>query len=217
MTLIRPRNIILFPLVALVLFAPACFSPPPEKSDSEVLDDLYRREEDQSRMRGREDPVLSYLEKRALDLLDIFSLRVTAGPGLRVHARATKIFQLGLGKMGPAEGATMGHTFPLYKLGWLKRQGGLWKERSLEVGISLFYYYQTMGEPMGGNKTSFGEEEDRGFWDVGGAAHFLLIGLEAEVRLDEVLDAVTGFFGMDIMRDDRAYRDPDILEEDELE
>ena len=64
---------------------------------------------------------------------------------------------------------------------------------------------------MGGNKTTFGEE-DRGFWDVGAAVHWLLIGAEAEVRFEEIFDFVTGIFGLDVMNDDVAERDPDLIE-----
>jgi len=123
----------------------------------------------------------------------------------------TKVLQAGIGKMGPAEASTMGHTFPLYKLGYIKRKGGLWTERSQEIGISLFYYYRAEGELLKGNKTTFGEE-DRGFWDIGASLHWLLIGAEAEVRPDEAVDFILGFFGMDIKGDDEAYRNPDILE-----
>ena len=90
--------------------------------------------------------VLDYLQKRGMDLLDTLSFRITAGPGIRGHARVTKYIQAGLGYMGPADGKTMGHTFPVYKFGFIKREGGLWKERTVEMGISVFYDYQTEGE-----------------------------------------------------------------------
>jgi hypothetical protein len=158
-----------------------------------------------------ENPILDFLKKRGLDLMDTFSLRISAGPGIRAHARITKILQAGIGYMGPADGRTMGHTFPVYKLGFMKREGGLWKERTAEIGISLFYYYQTEGEYMGGNKTHWGPE-DRGFWDIGIAAHWLLIGGEAEIRPDEIIDFVGGLlFGADPMDDDGQPPDPDIL------
>jgi len=155
-------------------------------------------------------PFVDFWEKRFMDLLDTFSCRISAGPGIRAHARVTKLVQVGVGYMGPAEGRTMGHTFSVYKLGYLKREGGLWKERTAELGISLFYYYQTQGEPLGGNKTTFGPE-DRHFWDIGAAGHLLLLGGEAEVRPDEILDFFWGFFGSDFMDDDGERPDSDLL------
>jgi len=187
-------------------------SAPPRGDGGDPFDSAYRIEGAGSRpLQPPANPILAYLKKRGLDFLDMVSFRITAGPGLRAHARVTKIVQVGIGKMGSAEATTMGTTFPLYKLGYLKREGGLWKERSHEIGISLFYYYHSVGESMGGNKTTFGEE-DRGFWDVGAAVHWFLIGAEAEVRFEEIFDFVTGFFGLDVMNDDVAERDPDILE-----
>ena len=113
-----------------------------------------------------ENPFLDFLKKRFMDLIDTFSFRISAGPGIRGHVRVTKLVQAGLGYMGPAEGKTLGQTFPVYKLGYLKREGGLWQERTAEIGISLFYYYQTEGKYLGGNKRQWGYE-DRGFWDIG--------------------------------------------------
>ncbi len=159
----------------------------------------------------RENPFLGYLKKRGLDLLDMFSFRITFGPGIRAHARVTKPLQIGLGYMGPNESKTMGSTFSVYKIGYLKREGGLWEEDTVELGIGPFYYYDTRGRRIGGNKTVF-SEDDRRLWDVGAALHLLLAGAEAEVRIDEILDFVTGFFGIDLLDDDEAYRDPDIIE-----
>lgn len=167
-----------------------------------------------SKVHQPENPVLDFLKKRFMDLLDTFSFRIAAGPGIRGHARITKLVQVGAGYVGPAEGKTGGHTFPVYKLGYLKREGGLWKEHTTELGISLFYYYQTVGEFVGGNKRTWGPE-DRGFWDIGLAGHWLLIGAEAEIRPDEIIDFFSGFFGYDLMDDDGAPPDPDLLDLDE--
>lgn len=205
-------------ILALVLFTQSgCLSPPPERSEEDIFADIDRVREGREReIEEQKSPLLEYLKDRALDIMDAFSFRLTAGPGLRAHARVTKLLQVGIGKMGPAEATTMGSTISCYKLGFIKREGGLWKERSQEVGISLFYYYHSIGESLGGNKKTFGEE-DRGFWDIGLAIHWLLVGLEAEVRVDEAIDAVAGLFGIDLMGDDEPRVDPDLLDENGLE
>ena len=201
------------PLVAILFLVSGCSVPrltmAPYQDDMDIFDqetDLVAR-----KVLEPERPVLDFLKKRFMDALDTFSFRISAGPGIRGHARVTKLTQIGIGYMGPAEGRTMGHTFPVYKLGYLKREGGLWQERTAEIGISLFYYYDTEGTYLAGNKMYWGSE-DRGFWDIGIAGHWLLIGAEAEVRPDEIIDFVAGmFFGLDPMDDDGVPPDPDIL------
>jgi len=194
-----------------------CLAPPPERSDEELFAEIDRVREGRAReIKKSESPILKFVRERTLDILDAFSFRLTAGPGLRAHARVTKLLQVGIGKMGPAEATTMGGTVSCYKLGFIKREGGLWKERSQEVGISLFYYYHSVGESLGGNKKTFGEA-DRGFWDIGLAFHWLILGLEAEVRVDEAIDAAVGLFGIDLMGDDEPHVDPDLLDSDVTE
>ena len=211
--MIAERRFFWLLLLALLLLGSGCSVPrlvaAPPQEDRDIFDqetDLVAR-----KVLKPERPVLDFLKKRFMDALDTFSFRISAGPGIRGHARITQLVQAGIGYMGPAEGKTMGHTFPVYKLGYLKREGGLWQERTAEIGISLFYYYQTEGTYLGGNKRHWGPE-DRGFWDIGIAGHWLLIGGEAEVRPDEIVDFVAGlFFGLDPMDDDGVPPDPDIL------
>jgi|GEM_PF-3335646 len=200
---------------ALLLAAAGCTFPGSDRSEFDPLDRFYTIDDDgvERIRKSRETPVLGWLTERGLDFLDMGSARVSFGPGLRAHVRVTKLAQIGIGKLGAAEVTTMGFTFPLYKLGFLKREGGLWEERSHEIGISLLYYYHVIGEPLGGNKTTF-SPEDRGFWEIGAALHWLLIGAEAELRPLEMLDFAFGFFGMDLMDDDEIYRDPDFLEDE---
>ncbi len=194
-----------------------CLAPPPERSEEELFAGIDRVREGGAReIKKSESPLLKYVRGRVLDILDAFSFRLTAGPGLRAHARVTKLLQVGIGKMGPAEATTMGGTISCYKLGFIKREGGLWKERSQEIGISLFYYYHSVGESLGGNKKTFGEA-DRGFWDIGLAFHWLILGVEAEVRVDEAIDAAVGLFGIDLMGDDEPHVDPDLLDRDVAE
>ncbi|MFO0984723.1 MAG: hypothetical protein U1E76_23865 [Planctomycetota bacterium] len=149
------------------------------------------------------DDFLVYLEDRGWDLMDLFSARLTVGPGLRVSARATEVLQAGIGSTGPdATGAAAQTAFPAYQVGWIRRQGGVWRVRIAEAGVSLLYYFgEADGIGIMGNKVKFGEK-DRGFFDVGFAVHAALAGVEAETRLDEIADFLLGWFGFDIMHDD---------------
>jgi len=211
------RLALIFSITCLICISSGCSIPSltsysPNQEDRDLFDP--GTEDVAGKVIKTEQPLMEYLKKRGMDLLDTFSFRISAGPGIRAHARVTKYLQLGLGYMGPAEGKTMGHTFPVYKLGYLKREGGLWKERTVEMGISIFYDYQTEGELLKGNKHHF-SEEDRGFWDIGCAGHWLLIGGEAEIRPDEILDFIGGFFGIDLMDDDGDPPDLDLLSNQE--
>jgi hypothetical protein len=143
-----------------------------------------------------------YFGNRGMDLVDIFSLRLTAGPGLRISARVTEVLQVGVGMTGPdVSSAAQPTAFPAYQVGWLRREGGVWRARIAEAGFSLLYYFGSEGTPIMGSKTRFGEQ-DRGFFDVGFAVHAAVVGAEAEVRLDEIADFLLGLVGIDFMRDD---------------
>ena len=144
---------------------------------------------------------VDYLADRGLDLLDVASLRFIVGPGLRANVRATEVLQLGAGVTGPTADPDRGFSIPAYMIGFHRRNGGLWHQRTTEGGVSLFYTYDTSGEVIKGDKLSF-DEGDRGFFDVGFAAHLALLGAEAEFRLDEALDFVLGFFTVDLLDDD---------------
>ena len=138
---------------------------------------------------------------RGMDLLDVVSLRVGAGPGLLVHARVTPYVALGAGQIGSVTAAKPSFSMSVYELGWIKREGGLWTERRVELGLSTFYHYDVEGDLIQGNRATFSEAA-RGPFDVGADLHLALIGAAAEVRLDEIVDFVGGIFGADVLGDD---------------
>ena len=161
-----------------------------EGEDDEMVDD-----------EGHVGGFWDYVGDRALDLLDTASFRVLVGPGLRFNARVTEVVQLGAGFSGPTVRDQRGFSMETHFVGLQRRQGGIWTQRTSEAGVSLFYFYEADGDLIKGDKSSFGPA-DRGFFDVGFAAHLGVVGAEAEVRVDEVIDFVLGFFAIDIMGDD---------------
>lgn len=184
-------------LLLPILVLASCGNPPPADEGTPAAPE-EKRVERASALEG----VLAYLENRGWDLIDLFSARLTVGPGLRVSARVTDVLQAGVGSTGPdVTGAASQTAFPAYQVGWIRRQGGVWRARIAEAGFSLLYYYGSEGWPIMGNKMRFGYK-DRGFFDVGFAVHAALAGVEAETRLDEIADFVLGWFGIDIMHDD---------------
>lgn len=142
-----------------------------------------------------------YFRARGLDLVDIVSVRLSLGPGLLAHARATKWIALGVGSLGPATSWGLGFAVQDHVLGWGLREGGLWTERRGEIGISTFYYCEAEVEVIAGRRDDIGLLA-RGPWDVGAEAHLALVGLALDFRPDQVLDFIAGLIGNDPMGDD---------------
>jgi hypothetical protein len=166
---------------------------------------------------GRRD-VPSWMEARGADFMDVFGLRLAAGVGLGVYARATEYLQLGVMYRGPAESRLVvssetPHTedfrvrgVPCVVAGTIGRYGGLWYENTREVMLPL---YDNRDEPqspirrevIAGVVSLDGSADDwRG--SIGVGVHALLIGGEFEVRPWQVVDFLAGLIGYDPSGDD---------------
>lgn len=145
----------------------------------------------------------SFLLERLIDLADVASVRVAAGPGLLAQARATRWLAAGVGSLGPETTWVGGLSLTPHVAGWSLREGGVWTERRAEVGLSSLYYCEAEIEVIAGRRER-GGLADRGDYDVGGELHFGLLGLAAEFRPDELLDFLVGWIGNDPMLDDAA-------------
>jgi hypothetical protein len=82
---------------------------------------------------------------RALDLSDVVAVRVAVGPGLLAHARVTRFVAIGAGELGSVAAGRPSFTLDHYQLGWIKREGGLWTERRVELGLSTMYSFDAEG------------------------------------------------------------------------
>lgn len=142
-----------------------------------------------------------WLAERGLDLSDVVSVRLALGPGLLAHARVTRFVAIGAGELGSVAASRPGFTLDLYQLGWIKREGGLWTERRVELGLSTMYLFEAEGESLAGDRRTFGPPARRTL-DVGVDLHLALIGAAADVRIDELFDFVAGVFGADPLDDD---------------
>jgi hypothetical protein len=138
---------------------------------------------------------------RALDLSDVVAVRVAVGPGLLAHARVTRFVAIGAGELGSVAAGRPSFTLDHYQLGWIKREGGLWTERRVELGLSTMYSFDAEGETLAGDRVTFGPPSRHTF-DVGADVHLALIGLAVDVRIDEALDFIGGLFGADLLDDD---------------
>ncbi|MCX8035502.1 MAG: hypothetical protein N3D11_00330 [Candidatus Sumerlaeia bacterium] len=120
--------------------------------------------------------LLRYFPSRVADLLDIVKCNVGLGLGLCVNVRPTKSLQAGFG------------AYDSVRIGLRGRRLPFWHEWSSEGGFDGLYWE--------------GGETERGFYEFGGTVHFLIIGLEAALDIEETLDFGLGWFGNDPADDD---------------
>ncbi|GJM21761.1 MAG: hypothetical protein DHS20C15_16760 [Planctomycetota bacterium] len=155
---------------------------------------------------------LGWLEARGADAMDVIGVRVALGPGLGVHARATRYMALGAMWRGPTE-RELPHpkdgqlrSVPCFFFGTIGRYGGAWFESSSEYMLPGWSTRDAdplliEREVIAGYVTPHGEADS---WEqsFGVGAHLLLAGAEVEVRPWEVLDFVAGLIGYDPSSDD---------------
>lgn len=130
-------------------------------------------DEDKPRLFQR---VILYLPNRVVDFVDIWRFNVGVGLGLGINLRPTKGLQAGLAAYDSVRIGVRGRRFPL------------WHEWSLEGGFDGMY------EELG--------ETERGFYEFGGTIHLGLIGLDAAIDIEEILDFGYGVFLSDPAADD---------------
>lgn len=182
------RSSRLFVLVGVLLLTPACVSPT-----------------------GPRD-TLGWLEARGADLMDIVGVRVAVGAGLGAYARVTEYVQLGFMLRGPSERdiPTPNHaelrSVPCFMFGTIGRYGGAWFESTHEFMLPAWSSRDEPGtaiarEVLAGYVSPQGEED---LWreSVGVGAHFLLVGVELEVRPYQIFDFLGGLIGYDPSADD---------------
>lgn len=156
---------------------------------------------------GAKPTARGWLAARGMDLTDIASIRVALGPGLLVHARITRFIALGAGELGSVAATRPGFTLDHYQFGWIKREGGLWTERRVELGVSTLYLFEAEGETLAGDRSTFGPPARRPL-DIGIDLHLALIGVAADVRIDEVFDFLAGLVSADPLDDDGESAPP---------
>ena len=143
-----------------------------------------------------------YLKARWLDLLDIFSLRVTFGPGLGARAGVTKLLQAGALAMGPADSVGSILAMPAVSVGTFGREVGMWDVRSAELGIKPFYVYQEDVRSFGDSHAVWrGAPEDRSAGAIDATVHLALIGASVAFEPLQLVDFFTGWFGVSVIDD----------------
>ena len=156
------------------------------------------------------DRLTLYLPNRVLDLLDTFTLNIGGGPTLHAELYATRACEIGGG---------LGYTFQFikdhnrqYGYGALngygtylpmavredveRRPGSLWVPE---------YWINQKGvpdpdDPIYARRTGY-----RDFWEFGASLGAILVDATISIHPVEILDAVLGFFFIDLSDDDLTF------------
>ena len=156
------------------------------------------------------DKVTLYVPNRILDLLDVFSLEIAGGPTLRAELRATHAVQVGAG---------FGYTARLVKetsrqYGYAMQNGygtflpGLVSEdveRRPTSSLVQEYWVSIDGFPSVEEPVYEFRKGARDYWEIGGALGLGIIEAKVAIHPVDILDAVLGFFFIDIKGDDLTF------------
>lgn len=157
------------------------------------------------------DKVTLYFPNRVLDILDVFTLNI--GVGLTAHAslRATHEVEIGGGYSATAQ-MIKDHN----------RQYGFARRNGIYSGIGPFvatdmerrpafllakeYWWDKDGLVTPSDEVPFLPKEGAvDFWEIGGSLGLAVIEADVSIHPVEILDAVLGFFFLDITDDDLTF------------
>ena len=156
------------------------------------------------------DRLALYLPNRVLDLMDVFTLNIGGGPTLHAELYATRACEVGGG---------VGYTFQVIKdhnrqYGYAALNGyGTYLPFATREDIerrpgSYFVPEEWINhegvpdpsEPIYAPRTGI-----RDFWEIGASIGAVLVDATVSVHPVEILDAVLGFFFIDISGDDLTF------------
>lgn len=156
------------------------------------------------------DKVTLYVPNRILDLLDVFSLDIGGGPAARAELRFTHAAQVGGG---------FGYTANLVKdtnrqYGYAMQNG--WSgflpgiaaedtERRPTSSLVQEYWVNMEGFPNPAEPIYDLRKGARDYWEIGGTLGLGLIEARVSIHPVDILDAVLGFFFIDIKGDDLTF------------
>lgn len=126
--------------------------------------------------RGSWKAAAYYVPNRVLDLLDVFKLNVSVGPGSGFDVRLTRLFEVGFSEYDVLRIGLNGRRFPVYR------------EKLSEASLTL------LGLTSG--------QRTRDGYEAGATLQFLVVGVEAAVNVRSILDFLAGIVLLDIEDDD---------------
>ena len=157
------------------------------------------------------DKVTLYFPNRVLDLLDSFTLNI--GVGLTAHAslRATHEVAIGGGYSATAQ-MIKDHN---RQYGFARRNGVYGEagpfvatdmERRPAFLLAKEYWWDKDGLVTPSDEIPFMPKEGAvDFWEIGGSLGLAVIEADVSIHPVEILDAVLGFFFIDISDDDLTF------------
>ncbi len=156
------------------------------------------------------DKVTLYFPNRVLDLLDAFSLNI--GVGLTAHAslRATHAAEIGGGFSATAQMIKDYNR----QYGFARRNGvysGIGPivatnmERRPAFLLAKEYWWDQDGLVTPSDDIFLPNEGAVDFWEIGGSLGLAVIEADVSIHPVEILDAVLGFFFIDITDDDLTF------------
>ena len=156
------------------------------------------------------DKVTLYFPNRILDILDVFSLNL--GVGLTAHAslRATHEAEIGGGFSATAQMIKDQNR----QYGFARRNGvysGIGPivatnmERRPAFLLAKEYWWDQDGLVTPSDEIFLPKEGAFDFWEIGGSLGLGVIEADVSIHPVEILDAVLGFFFIDITDDDLTF------------
>lgn len=149
-------------------------------------------------------PGCGYVRDRVRDAGDVFHLDVSLGPQAGASIRLTHLVQAG----AQVEGFWTGEgpedlSFETGHLAVNGRWAGIYKRRGHEGGLGP----ESLGPRLYSRKYDAEYEEEyrdqpRTADEFGFSLALLVVGVEVGFRPVEAFDFITGFFGLDVLRDD---------------
>lgn len=164
-------------LAGIELSAQGPGSPDPPMAYSEVEKPKTVEEETTSGQRFLE-AVSWYLPNRILDMADVPRVYITAGDGMGFSARLMRLL------------TASWFEDSAYGIGWMPRRPPLFSEHIEER------YFCFLAAEAG--------DLDRDPTEVGLSMHFVALGFNVALSGAEVLDALVGLIGIDLMADDHG-------------
>ena len=156
------------------------------------------------------DKVTLYFPNRILDIMDVFSLNI--GVGLTAHAalRATHEVEIGGGFSATAQ-MIKDHN---RQYGFARRNGVYSEigpviatdmERRPAFLLAKEYWWDKDGLIKPSDEQFLPKEGVFDFWEIGGSLGLGVIEADVSIHPVEILDAVLGFFFIDITDDDMTF------------
>ena len=157
------------------------------------------------------DRLTLYLPNRVLDIMDVFTLNLGGGPTLHGELYATRACEIGGG---------FGYTFQFIKdhnrqYGFARRNGIYGEagpfvatdmERRPAFLLAKEYWWDKDGLVTPSDEIPFMPKEGAvDFWEIGGSLGLAVIEADVSIHPVEILDALLGFFFIDISDDDLTF------------